>query len=135
MTKWIPYQVNAGPAQERRFCKESDVRLRDESYKKIGENLFEDRNNPDMFPRHEWERTPFSFDMNKKYDSNSYEQLINWMDYVFWDSSTEFMLRMGMPTKEDVNVWIEYVKDRKDFTDKQITSLVGQCQAYLQEQP
>lgn len=57
--------------------------------------------------------------------------LMNYLDYLFWDTSTFFISQHGMATNEDVASWIEIVSARKDLTEDYKNKIIEQCKTYI----
>jgi hypothetical protein len=54
-----------------------------------------------------------------------------YLDYLFWDTSDEFIGRYGMPLDVHVLNWIDIISKRVDITDVEKQQLINQCNEYI----
>lgn len=57
--------------------------------------------------------------------------LSNWVAYVLWESTTEFMVTHGMPTTADVKCWVRWLRERPDEPTEEIQNAIEYCVDYL----
>jgi hypothetical protein len=53
------------------------------------------------------------------------------VEYFLWESSTECMVSVGMPTDADVKCWIGWLMLREDGASPEVQSIVQTCREYL----
>jgi len=63
------------------------------------------------------------------------ETVKNYVIYVLWECSTEFMVNNGMPTDPEVEKWIEVLESREDKNNQYIQSAIGACREYIKPTP
>lgn len=87
---------------------------------------------------------PWIADERTKYSGEHYEERFRhdngrnvreWVIYVLWECSTEFMVSQGMPTDADVKCWINWLQGRPDAGSDDIQSTLGNCSEYLKPSP
>lgn len=62
---------------------------------------------------------------------NEYDNVRNWLIYLFWDTSDYFIEQNGMATNEDVKIYIKLIEARTDLTDHQKADLIYECNDYI----
>ena len=53
-----------------------------------------------------------------------------YLGWLFWETSTEQMAVMGLPTIEDVDSFIVAIEDRADFNQSVRNQLIDLCRDY-----
>lgn len=53
------------------------------------------------------------------------------LGYVMWETSTDTMVQIGVPSDEDVREWIEVLKSRPDVDDKRVQFCILDCEDYV----
>lgn len=85
-----------------------------------------------VIPHISTERTKYSDPAHlascAKDDPNSQLDYLVWL---FWDTSTTFMINSGMPTNADVEEWIKVFKKRKDADSAGVQKLIAECVDYI----
>jgi hypothetical protein len=56
--------------------------------------------------------------------------ILSFVDYFLWESSTECMVSVGMPTIADVDMWILWLSERADANDPLIQDAIQSCKGY-----
>lgn len=56
------------------------------------------------------------------------EQFVN---YFLWDSTTECMVSVGLPTPADVRMWVQWLRARPDADSPGIVGALQACEEYL----
>lgn len=93
------------------------------------------KQNPTTFPHYEWEYTAYSLDDHSmEFFAEKYESVEEWLNHLFWDSSTEYMVKFGLPTQADIEQWKRMVATDKfqKFTNEQKESLITIMKEYLE---
>ena len=55
----------------------------------------------------------------------------NQLNYFMWETSTDTISQVGMPTDEDVQEWKHALWGRSDFTWKECRDLIKSCNDYV----
>lgn len=132
----IRYFVKAGDTVEVRECPVNCVDQLPEFYK-IWHNqlhpIFEVLKEDYRLPHISWERTPYSLceEYIHRVISSSHCELVKWVDYLFWETSSDYIIKFGLPTNADVQHWIEVIKTREDLSSEEKSELIELCKDYL----
>jgi hypothetical protein len=59
------------------------------------------------------------------------ETVERFVEYFLWDSTTECMVSVGLPTPVDVQMWITWLKARPDADAPEIVRAIQSCQNYI----
>jgi hypothetical protein len=59
------------------------------------------------------------------------ETVERFVDYFLWDSTTECMVSVGLPTPADVQMWITWLKARPDANAPEIVRAIQSCEEYI----
>ncbi len=62
---------------------------------------------------------------------HSAERVSDYLSYLFWDTSTVFIAKNGMPTNEDTLLYIEIISNREDLTEDQKNKIIKDCNDYI----
>jgi hypothetical protein len=87
---------------------------------------------PNVYPHIDSERTDYALgstmDIIRSYAKADLEAFL---EHVFWESSTDYIVANGLPTKEDVKCWQRTINRREDLSVDARTSLVSTCELYI----
>ncbi len=61
----------------------------------------------------------------------SADRVSDYLAYLFWDTSTDFISKNGMPTNEDALLYIEIISNREDLTEDQKNNITKDCNDYI----
>jgi hypothetical protein len=90
------------------------------------------KTDPTKYPHIESQRTTYSLDDTMDtIRAQPFKQLEYYLNYVFYDTSTDFMVTYGMPTHEDVKCWMLAINERTDLSLDEKTSLITTCINYI----
>jgi hypothetical protein len=90
-----------------------------------------------LFPHNEWERTSYSLGGTACafISEMSFDELKDWFNFLFWDTSTEYMVKHGLPTREDCKVWERFIWDEKHLSTEQKEYLIEMISEYMDPIP
>lgn len=64
----------------------------------------------------------------KQFESGDSNDFMIWL---FWDTSTEFMAGNGLPTDADIAEWIKVLEARKDAKSDVVKRMISSCVDYI----
>lgn len=53
------------------------------------------------------------------------------LGYLMWETSTDTMTQIGVPSDDDVREWIEVLKSRPDAKDERVQFCILDCEDYV----
>ena len=59
------------------------------------------------------------------------DQVQQSLSYFMWETSTDTMMRIGVPTNDDVHEWILCLENRPDKDDKEVQWCITDCNDYI----
>lgn len=79
-----------------------------------------------------FERTHFSErEYVERLETEGFFEIESMLSYFFWESSTEVLINVGVPTFTDVEYWIEILNNRSNLTECERNELIGYCKSYI----
>ena len=72
-----------------------------------------------------------SADYETRFKTAPANKLEQFVEYVLWECSTEFMATSGMPTNADVECWISWLESRLDVNSAEIQQALFSCKEYI----
>lgn len=75
--------------------------------------------------------------MNTEYDSPDWlvsgapDGVLAHIIHVLWDCSTAYMVEHGLPTNEQVAIWVTILNSRPDADDSRVQQAVDSCREYM----
>lgn len=55
------------------------------------------------------------------------------LDYFMWDTSIDTMVRIGVPTREDVEEWILCLRHRPSGITEEVQECINDCMEYIND--
>lgn len=63
--------------------------------------------------------------------TNDIDQLHDQLGYFMWETSTDTMSQVGVPSDEDVREWIVVLQSRPDVDDRRVQFCILDCEDYV----
>lgn len=60
------------------------------------------------------------------------DQIHSELSYFMWETSTDTMLSIGVPTNDDVQNWIDALKSREDVNTPEVQFCIIDCLDYIE---
>lgn len=77
-------------------------------------------------------RTHFSDDVwMKSVSDDCLDSLTHQLNYFMWDTSTDTMCQVGLPSDDDVTEWILTLETRQDCEEQSCRVLIKSCVDYI----
>jgi len=67
----------------------------------------------------------------KFFTGASPDYVLNKIDYILFESSTDYIIHNGLPSTEEVQTWINILEARLDKDDKYIRFAIKDCKEYM----